>query len=91
MPGPGGVCIPGSIMSQTEEISVVLLTEPLLCGKYLGKKIPDNTTFPAILQNFEQSLYQIIAVKMTMLNTEAAKEVAQIYGVDEKRKPIMVS
>ena len=77
-------------MSQNEEISVVILTEPLLCGKYLGKKIPDKAVFPAILQNFELAIYQIIAVKMTMLSVDAAREVVKIYEVEGKRKSVMV-
>lgn len=84
--------ITGSLVASTDEVSVILITEPLLSGRYMGKRLPENCVFPEILNFLETATtYRMIAGKTTMLTKEAADEIVDVYNVDEKKKIRMVS
>ena len=83
--------ITGSLVASADEVSVVILSEPLLTGRYLGKRLPENCIFPEMLHVFESASYRMIAGKTTMLTTEAAEEIVDLYNVDDKKKSCMVS
>jgi hypothetical protein len=78
------------MITMTDEVSVIIFSEPLLSGRYMGKHIPENCVFPEVLHRIESASYRTISAKMTMLREEQAGEVVAVYNVDSKKRKRMV-
>ena len=76
----------------TLEVTVLLLTNPLVVGKFLGKSLPRSCVFPELLQTFDEIGYTCLASRMTSLDEENAEKVLDCYKVeDPKRRRLLVS
>ena len=81
-----------TIGDSTLEVSVLLLTNPLLVGKFGGKTLPRSCVFPELLQTIDEIKYTCLASRMTSLDGVNADKVLNTYGIvqDEKRRRVMV-
>ena len=81
-----------TIGDSTLEVSVLLLTNPLLVGKFGGKTLPRSCVFPELLQTIDEIKYTCLASRMTSLDGVNADKVLDTYGIvqDEKRRRVMV-
>jgi len=75
---------------RTHEVSVVLITEPLISGKYLGEKLPLESTFLQFWSMLEKIGYCAIGLKMTCLAELDANELLDTLDVDIIKRKRMV-
>ncbi|XP_057301076.1 uncharacterized protein LOC130635679 isoform X2 [Hydractinia symbiolongicarpus] len=74
----------------TDEVTVLLITQPLIRGWYLNKECPVESVFPQLWQKLEQASYRTIGAKMTLLSKTAAQELVDMMAVDGKKNTKMV-
>lgn len=74
----------------TDEVTVLLITQPLIRGWYLNKECPVESVFPQLWQKLEQASYRTIGAKMTSLSKTAAQELVHMMAVDGKKNTKMV-
>lgn len=75
----------------TREVSVLLLTGPLLAGHYAGKTLPRSCVFPELLQTFEGIHYRCLGSRLTSLDSNNAERILDVYSItDMKKRYIMV-
>ena len=75
----------------TLEVSVLLLTNPLMVGHFAGNSLPRSCVFPELLQTFDETNYTCLASRLTSLSEANIDEVLDVYNVtDEKKRSIMV-
>lgn len=70
------------------ELSVIIFTEPLISGKFLGKTLPTESTYLELWKTIDGVGYKAIGAKMSMLTEAGASELLDrlaVTGVKRKR------
>ena len=70
------------------ELSVIIFTEPLISGQFLGKTLPTESTYLELWKIIDGVGYKAIGAKMSMLTEADASELLDrlaVTGVKRKR------
>uniref|UniRef100_A0A7M5U3L8 Uncharacterized protein n=1 Tax=Clytia hemisphaerica TaxID=252671 RepID=A0A7M5U3L8_9CNID len=79
-----------TVGDSTLEVSVLLLTNPLMIGHFAGNSLPRSCVFPELLQTFDETNYTCLASRLTSLSEANVDEVLDMYNVtDTKKRSIM--